>query len=268
MAGRPAEAGLQNSYPADSNRESGDEPGERRVIPRSQRVSGSDIGVIMLDTDLPRPVGDLGNAWTFGFPVHYDFTPGAPVPAVVERHAEGLLEKFITTGTRLLDRGARALATSCGFLAIYQRELAAALPAPVATSSLLQIPMILRLLMPEQHVALLTIRGAAIGEPHFRGAGVTGDDIARVRVIGLENTAHLYPVIVGTKSPLDVGQARAEAVTACQTAQQRDPSIGAFVLECTNLPPYAQAIREGEATACPVWDAVTLVTWLQQGMNS
>jgi hypothetical protein len=240
--------------------------GDRSVVSRGRRVYGADIGVIMLDTEIPRPLGDLGNARTLGFPVHYAPTSGAPVRHVVDRAAVGLLDSFLATGRWLIDVGARAITTCCGFLAIFQRELAEALPVPVATSSLLQIPLVLRLLQPEQQVAVLTIDRAALTAAHFDGVGVEGALRERVRVIGLEHTEHLYAVIMKEDGPLVVERARAEVVSTCQEAVAAAPEIGAFVLECTNLPPYAQAILE--ATGRPVWDAVTLVRWLQQGMNA
>ncbi|MGH3679195.1 MAG: aspartate/glutamate racemase family protein [Natronosporangium sp.] len=236
------------------------------TTPRGRRVYGADIGIILLDTDLPRPVGDLANARTLGFPVHYAPTIGAPVRQVVDRAADGLLDHFLGTGRWLVDLGARAITTCCGFLAIFQRELAAALPVPVATSSLLQIPLVLQLLQPHQQVAVLTIDRAALTAAHFDGVGVTGATRDRVQVIGLEHTEHLYSVIMKGDGPLAVDRARAEVVDTCQQAVTATPGIGAFVFECTNLPPYAQAVRE--ATGLPVWDAVTLVRWLQQGMNA
>lgn len=239
--------------------------GEELPVPRGRRVYGADIGIILVDTDLPRPVGDLANARTLGFPVHYAPTVGAPVRQVVDGAADGLLDDFLATGRRLVSLGARALSTCCGFLAIFQRELASALPVPVATSSLLQIPLVLQLLQPHQQVAVLTIDRAALTPAHFDGVGVTGALRERVPVIGLEHTEHLYSVIMKEDGPLDVTRARAEVVDTCQQAVTAAPEIAAFVFECTNLPPYAQAVRE--ATGRPVWDAVTLVHWLQQGMN-
>ncbi|HLI37187.1 MAG TPA: aspartate/glutamate racemase family protein [Streptosporangiaceae bacterium] len=235
-------------------------------IARGGPASGADVGVILLDTDLPRPPGDVGNARSFDFPVHYEVAPGASPERVVELSASGLLEHFVDAGRRLAGRGARALTTCCGFLAIYQRELAARLDVPVATSSLLQVPLVLRMLADDARVGLITINGASLGPAHFAGAGITEAELSRVTVIGLEHTEHFYPVIIGGKGDLDVRRAEAEVVAAAAGAVKRKPSIAAFVLECTNLPPYSRAIRA--ATGRPVWDALTLINWLEQGARS
>ena len=45
----------------------------------------------------------------------------------------------------------------------------------------------------------------------------------------------------------------------------RHPDIGAIVLECTNMPPYAFALRE--ALGLPVYDIYSLITWLHAGLR-
>ncbi len=232
-------------------------------ITRGRPTYGVDVGIMLLDADFPRPVGDIAHARTFDFPVHYEVTEGAPVPHVVERAAVGLLDHFVRSGQRLVDRGARVLATSCGFLAIFQRELAEKLEVPVATSSLLQVPMVLRMLAPDRKLCLLTVNASTLSPQHLEGAGIGAGDAERLVVAGMEDSEHFYQVVVGQEGPLDVARAEAEVVGACEAALRADPAIGAFVLECTNLPPYAEAIRQ--ATGLPVWDAITMVRWLQDG---
>jgi hypothetical protein len=234
-------------------------------IGRGRPAYGADVGIVLLDADLPRPVGDVGNAATFAFALHYEVTEGAPVDQVVERAAAGLLGSFVQSGRKLLRRGATAIATSCGFLSIFQADLVESLRVPCATSSLLQIPLLLRVLPLGQKIGLVTANASTLGERHFLGAGVTADDMARVVPIGLERTRHFYSVIVGGDGPLDVAEAEAEVVAACTEALDRDHGIAAFLLECTNLPPYARAIRE--ATGRPVWDAVSLIEWLRYGVQ-
>ncbi|MHB8644392.1 MAG: aspartate/glutamate racemase family protein [Thermomicrobiales bacterium] len=226
--------------------------------------SGFDIGILLLDTTIPRPPGDVGHAATYPFPVLFEIVPGADPRRVVDEGARGLLDAFIAAAHRLVDRGVCALATSCGFLAIYQRELAAAVPVPVATSSLLQIPLVLGMLRPDERVGVITIDATALDDRHFRGAGVRDEDRSRLTVVGLERTAHLYPALVQGRQTLDLGAARAEVVAAARDLVTRDPTIGAFVFECTNLPPYAAAVQA--TTGRPVFDAVTLVTWLHDAV--
>lgn len=233
------------------------------LLGRGSPTYSVDVGIMLLDADFPRPLGDIAHGETFDFPVHYEVTHGASVPHVVEQSATGLLEHFVDSGTRLLRRGAKVLATSCGFLAIFQRELVDRLQVPVATSSMLQIPLVLHLLPSAAKLAVVTINSSTLGSAHLRGAGVREEDEARLVWVGLEQSEHFYDVIVRDGDPLDVPRAERELVAACMAAVRADPAIAAFVFECTNMPPYADAVRA--ATGLPVWDARTMVDWLQSG---
>lgn len=239
--------------------------GAERFIERGKPTYGVDVGIMLLDADFPRPVGDIANGKTFDFPVHYEVTYGAPVPHVVEKSAEGLLPSFIQSGRNLLKRGARAIATSCGFLSIFQRELAEELQVPTLTSSLMQIPLALRVIPPSSSLCVLTVNASTLTDAHFEGAGITSEELKRVVVVGLEDGDHFYPVVVGDEGPLDPYRAEEEILKACQNAVAGETKIGGFVFECTNLPPYSERVRV--ETRLPVWDAITATNWLQGALS-
>ena len=95
------------------------------------------LGVLMLDTHFPRPVGDVGHPGSFDMPVRHLRVRGATASRVVQTSRdEALLDPFLQAGHDLVMQGARALTTSCGFLVRYQHALQAALPVPVWTSAL------------------------------------------------------------------------------------------------------------------------------------
>lgn len=225
----------------------------------------SELGIVMLDNDIPRPVGDVGNPATFPFPVDLAVCKGARTDQVLEHAAEGLLSAITETAKSLVNEGAIAISTCCGFLAIHQQELAASLPVPVATSSLLQVPLVLQLLQPHQSIGIMTANGKTLTSAHLSAVGIGTELQRRVKVIGIEHTAHLYGVLTTNGAELNQSVAQAEVVGVAKQAVQDNPDIGAFVLECTNLPPYATAIKA--STGRPVWDAVSLIRWLQLGVS-
>jgi Asp/Glu/hydantoin racemase len=226
-------------------------------------VTASEIGIVMLENRIPRPIGDVGNPASFPFPVTLAVCKGASTDQVLEHAAEGLLPSITETAKSLQNEGAAAVTTCCGFLAIHQQELAAALQVPVATSSLLQVPMVLQLLQPHQSVGIITANGKTLGQDHLSAVGIGPELQKRVHVIGIESTNHLYQVLTSDGGKLDQSVAQDEVVAVAQEALSNQPEIGAFVLECTNLPPYSQAIKA--ATGKPVWDALSLIRWLQFG---
>ena len=217
---------------------------------------GFTVGILMLDTRFPRIPGDMGHAATFPFPVRYHRVPGASPDLVVRRGAAGLLPAFVDGARQLEREGVGAVTTNCGFLVKYQPELAAAVRVPVLTSSLLLVPLVHRMLPPGRRVGILTVNSTGLGDEHLRGAGIGGD--IPLAVAGLEGEKEFTRVLLGDEAELDVDQAREEHVRVARRLVTDHPDIGAIVLECTNMPPYAADVQR--ATGLPVFDIVSLVT--------
>jgi len=217
---------------------------------------GFSVGILMLDTRFPRIPGDMGNAATFPFPVRYLRVPGADPDRVVRRGARDLLPAFVE-GARALEReGVGAITTNCGFLARFQSELAAAVAVPVFTSSLLLVPLVHRMLAPGRRVGILTVDASSLTGDHLTAAGIT--PAIPIAVAGLETEKEFTRVLLGDELILEVDAARAEHVRVAQRLVTEHPDVGAIVLECTNMPPYAADIQR--TTGRPVFDIVSLVT--------
>ncbi len=197
------------------------------------------LGVLMLETRFPRLPGDIGHPATLPGPVLYRTVAGATPRRVVQEPDPSLLAPFIVAGHALVRDGATALTTSCGFLVLFQRELQAALPVPVWTSSLLKLP---ELRCP----GILTVDGEALGSAHLRAAGAAEN----LPIEGLAAGCHLQRTLLDDLPELDRGRAEADAVAAAMRLIARRPGIDCVVLECTNLPPYAEAVAR--ATGRPV----------------
>lgn len=223
---------------------------------------GITVGILMLDTRFPRIPGDMGNAATFPFPVRYQRVPGADPDLVVRRGAAGLLPAFIE-GARLLEReGVGAITTNCGFLVTFQRELAASVRVPVFSSSLLLVPLVHRLLPPARRVGIMTVNAGALAPAHLEGAGI-GPEIP-IAVAGLETEKEFTRVLLGNELELDVDLAREEHIRVARRLVAQHPDVGALVLECTNMPPYAADIQR--ETGLAVFDIVSLVTMVHNGL--
>jgi hypothetical protein len=219
------------------------------------------LGILMLDTRFPRPPGDIGNTASFAFPVRYRRIEAASPRRVVRERAQGLLAAFVDAGKAMAGEGALGIATSCGFLAMFQRELAAALPVPVATSSLLQVGWLLPLLPPGATVGIVTIDAASLDPAHFLGVGAPLD----LPVEGVDPSSELATRILGDAAELDLVAAERDVVAAAVRLVERRPDVAAIVLECTNMPPYAAAVQR--ATGRPVYDVLTLLDWFWRGLQ-
>ena len=225
---------------------------------------GFTIGILMLDTRFPRIPVDMGNAMTFPFPVRYHRVAGADPDLVVRREAVGLLDAFVAGARELEREGVGAITTNCGFLARFQRELAAAVGVPMFTSTLLLVPLVHRMLPPGRRVGILTVNAATLGREHLAGAGI-GPDVS-IAIAGLDTEKEFTRVLLGDELELDVDAARDEHERVARRLVGEHPDIGAIVLECTNMPPYTAAIQR--ATGRPVFDIVSFVRFIHDGLSA
>ncbi|MDH3665790.1 MAG: aspartate/glutamate racemase family protein [Paracoccaceae bacterium] len=223
-------------------------------------VYGATIGILMLETRFPRIPGDMGHALTWPFPVLYKTVRGASPDRVVRQKAEGLLDAFIEAGREMVKDGADGITTTCGFLSLMQEELADALGVPVATSSLMQAPMIQSLLPPGRRVGVLTISKESLTPEHLTKVGVPAD----TPVWGTEGGAEFSRVILNDEDRLDVDAARADLVQAASDFQAAHADLGAILLECTNMMPYAADVRR--VTGLPVFSIRSFVCWFQSSL--
>jgi hypothetical protein len=176
--------------------------------------------------------------------------------------AAGLLEDFLSAAAELVRHGAEAITTNCGFLSLFQAELAAHVGVPVATSSLIQVPWVQATLPPGKRVGIITVSAQSLTPRHLAAAGVPLD----TPFVGTEGGREFFRVLVrGEKQDMDVGLAAADILEAGRTLVSKHADIGAIVLECTNMPPYAFALRE--ALGLPVYDIYSLITWLHGGLR-
>ena len=179
---------------------------------------------------------------------------------VVRNRAAGLYDRFLAAARELVADGADGIATNCGFLALFQHQLAAALDVPVATSSLMQVPMVERLLPGGKRVGILTISSATLSPDHLEKAGCRLD----TPVGGTPEDGEFTGVVLGNRLELDVEAARRENIDAALAFVALYPELGAIVLECTNMVPYAHDIRH--ATGLPVFSIHNFITWFHAGL--
>jgi len=225
-------------------------------------IYGAPLGILMLEAKFPRIPGDMGNASTWPFPVLYRVVRGASPERVVLNAATGLLDDFLAAAADLVALGAEAITTNCGFLSVFQRELAAHVRVPVATSALLQVPWVQATLPPGKRVGVITVSARTLTPRHLEAAGAPPD----TPCIGTETGREFFRVLILAEKPdMDVGLAAADILEAGQRLVARHNDIGAIVLECTNMPPYAHALRE--MLQLPVFDIYSLIIWLHAGLR-
>jgi Asp/Glu/hydantoin racemase len=182
---------------------------------------------------------------------------GAHIKRAVEESDPKLLRPFIGAAKELEKvYGVRAITTSCGFLSIFQEELAKTVGIPLFTSNLLMVPVVHR--MTQRRVGIITADSDHLTMRHMRGAGVDGS--VPVALTGLQDQPEWGRVHSGKSETADLDRIRKEVLGVAAKLKAGHPDIGSVVLECHNLAPYAAAISE--ALRVPVFDIISFVRYL------
>ncbi|MBA2719718.1 MAG: hypothetical protein H0U52_10835 [Chloroflexi bacterium] len=93
-------------------------------------------------------------------------------------------------------------------------------------------------------------------------AGVAPD--SPLVVYGLEESEEFRTSILEGKGWMDNAKVEAEVVGTAVRLARENPRVRALLLECSDMPPYAKSVQD--ATGLPVWDFVTLIDWIYEGV--
>lgn len=222
-------------------------------------TSGQTIGIVTVDLDYPKLPGNVANATTFDYPVRYE-----KVKFEIEQLFAGdpSIEELVVEAAKKLEReGVRAIVGACGFFAHFQDSVAAAVDVPVFMSSLVQAPLVEVGLRPGQKIAVLAADGKSVTPELLARVNARPDRLIVKDIGSLESFA---PIRWG-KTTLDNGALIADLQQVAVSLVEKHPEIGAFLLECSDLPPYATDIQA--ATGLPVFDFITLIDWVQKSVT-
>ncbi|UCI31884.1 hypothetical protein [Mesorhizobium sp. B4-1-4] len=200
----------------------------------------------------PRP-GSLLNPATFDFPVIVETVEGAWADRVV-RGDPTLESACIVAARRLVERGAVAISSNCGFFIRHQAAVAGSVNVPVALSSLLLIPLLLRQLPPLAKLAVLTIDSTNCSKDLF--AVDNPADLERIVIGGIENGTFWKNEMMRPPPPTDLSDIEADVTACIKRLCSAHPEIALILFECTGFPLIAPAIRR--AVGLPVYDITTL----------
>lgn len=235
-----------------------------------KRYYGEAIGIALLDQIDSQPLipGNVGNASTYDFPVRLKVIKGlhdnpyAPVRDEQSRYTPDV-QRTVDTVKELAADGVRAVVMSCGFFSVVQEVLTEEVDIPVFSSPLLLVPLISRMIGKRRKVGILTASKTRLTQEFLEPAGI--DDTIPYLVEGLEASTEFYACFMGgTRTTLDVDLLRREVVDIAEKFVRANPDIGALLLECSDLPPFAADIQE--VTGKLVFDFITFVNAVYQAV--
>lgn len=199
------------------------------------------------------PFGSILNSDTFNFPTIRDTVAGAWVENVV-RGDPTVEPAFIAAARRLVEQGAVAISSTCGFSIRHQPAIAASVNVPVLTSSLLLLPALLGQVSPAAKIAVLTYDSTHCGQELL---GIN-DPAQRARIVigGIEGGKYWHDELKRPPPPTDVTALEAEVAVCVARLRAAHPEIAVLLLECAAFPIVAPAIRR--IAQLPVYDLTSL----------
>lgn len=226
---------------------------------------GQDIGIIMLDTIFPRIPGDIGNAKSYDIPVRYKIVNNAkPGRIMGDTPDSELLKPFIDAARELEAEGVKAITTSCGFLAAFQRELADAVDIPVFASALILAPLVKSMINKDKKIGIFTERAQHMNEGHFTKVGWSSKDIPVV-ISGMPGGSPFPELFIGNQY-----EEEREILQECmeelaQRHMEEHPDTGAIIFECTNFGPFSRHVQD--IAKVPVFGINQLLEFVASTVN-
>ncbi|PLS02481.1 aspartate/glutamate racemase family protein [Neobacillus cucumis] len=225
---------------------------------RKGQVSyGEAIGILLLDTFAPFIPGDVGNATTYSFPVRFRKVEGFSVTRLFNKDRT-VLDSLVEACQELVSEGVKAITGDCGYMALFQKELAERVEVPIFLSSLLQVPFISNMLSEDEKVGIICADSRILDSDLLEAAGVHAS--IPICVSGLENKENFYKAAIEEVGTLDAKQIEKEVVSAAKQMVENNPMVKAILLECSMLPPYAASVQE--AINLPVFDYITMINYV------
>lgn len=208
------------------------------------------LGILMLETRFPRIEGDVGNPASFDFPVIHRTMQGIGPADAVAAHPDRprVMAALKANAEALAREGAVGLGTSCGFLALYQKELEELSPLPVVTSALSWIAR-----LAGKCPGVITASAENLTPAHFAAVDAPAD----TPVAGMPADGAFAATFLRDGETLDRAAVERETVAAGHALLARHPAVDTIVLECTNLPPYRGSLEA--ALGLKVYDVIDLL---------
>jgi len=224
-------------------------------IEKGQVISGYPIGIMLLNVWYPLLPGNVVNAYTYDFPVRMRVVPGSNQ----ERMHSGdpsLLNSLVDTAKELILEGCRAICGACGYFGHFQRQVADAVDVPVFLSSLLQINWIKSSLARNKKIGLICADKPSLTTDIWESCNVDPDNCV---IEEIPRGGEFEAILHSKRGAFENQKIRMEVVGTAEKIVREHPEVGAILLECSDMPPYAADVQK--AVNLPVFDFITMIKY-------
>jgi hypothetical protein len=184
---------------------------------KQHRAYGMGLGIILLDDLQPGYPGDVRNASGYPFPIQYEIAAGVGAHALVYAKDKSPCREPILNAAHKLD-------------------------VPVFMSSLLQVPLAQQIIGSNQTVGIMVWSVPDLTDAHLEAVGVRPG--SNYVLYDMKESGHCPGLeqLLDTRA-LSYTQTETEMLQMATEFHQAHPNMGAMVLECSVVPPWARAVQ-------------------------
>lgn len=235
------------------------------MTPRVIAASPSPVlGVVQMANTPLAWHGNLGNPASYAYPVRYATARNAYTERILRGDPEVGAE-YLKQARALQRQGASAILATCGFAVLYQPLLAAGLKVPVATSSLLALPLALRSAPGGGEVGVVTYDAQRLTRRFLLAGGASRAELDRLRIAGLEGTETWRQLALPRPEvPFEVLEA--DVLGTVGRFLRRNRRIRSLLFECSALCPFTPGLRA--STGLPIFDFLSVADALMAGVDT
>ena len=222
---------------------------------------GMGLGIMILDEEYTAFPGDLRNPSAYPYPIQYSVVQNVTCEMLIRGKDKSICRDPILAAAKELERmGCRAILGECGYFACFQKEVKEHVNVPVFMSSLMQISWIRQSISSEKSIGIMCAEKKYLQDEHLTALDINLSDNFLVAGARDDYTCKEFENLWNHNS----GSSQAnyeinekELVAIARDIVQKNQDMGALLLECTGMTPFARAIQR--CVDLPVYSWGTLL---------
>jgi len=236
-----------------------------RLIAFKTTVPVPKLGILRLDYNYPPAVGDIDHPESFDYPVIYRVIPGLTFEMCQTGDLTDEVKIECRCAVQYLERqGVSGITGDCGFMIHIQNLISDVTNKPVFMTSLVQLPSLCMCFDSDETIAVFTANSDSLSPllPRLlEMCALREKDKERIQLVGCQDVDGFEAVEKGEQ--VDVLKVEAGIVALAKRVIEENPRIKAILLECTELPAYADSLKF--ATGLPVYDSISVCNSFMAG---
>ena len=219
-------------------------------------IKNPTLGILRLDYNYPPSPGNIDYPKTFNYDVKCRVIPELTFEMCQSGNLpENIINNCIEAVKYLNSKNVSAITGDCGFMINIQDIILKYTEKPVFLSSLVQVPTLIHIINEREKIAIFTANSdslAPVMERFKKSWKIDANDNKFV-IVGCQDVPGFEAV--ANRKKVDVEKVTLGILKKAKDVIKKNKEVKCILLECTELPPYADALRL--ELGIPVFDAIT-----------